>query len=93
MEDKEHREAEEEQACKLCDDYQKTQGPSVLSPAWAGRHWARTPSRCVVWRKSKLGVGGSGETDMETENEKVDKYSRTEIIIDKRLKYQNMLLR
>lgn len=30
----------EEQACKLCDDYPQTQGPSVLHPTQAdGRDW------------------------------------------------------
>lgn len=45
-EEKEEREREE-QACELCDDYHKTQGPSVLRPAQAGRHRAGSPSRCA----------------------------------------------
>ncbi len=57
--EKEQREREEEQACKLCDDYQKTQGPSVLHPARAGRHRAGSLSRCAGWGNTGKEGGGA----------------------------------
>lgn len=61
------REREEEQACELCDDYQKTQGPSVFHPARPRRHRAGSLSRCAGLGNTREGGGRSGETAREME--------------------------
>lgn len=61
----------EKQACELCDDYQKTQGPSVLRPARAWRHRAWSLSRCAgrgnTGEEGGGGRGGERQTDREVE--------------------------